>query len=126
MPICVNIAKVLNEHNLTVNSVSAAVGRTNVNVSRIKTGRVVSIRFSTLDRLIEAIIELSGNENCSIEDIIEYVPLHKLTKAHVVCYPEELRDPIRRMEAVEKAKRDMELRGRIDHPACRATPCSVS
>ena len=46
---------------------SARVGIANVNLSKIKTGKISAIRFSTLDAICKAL-------QCQPGDILEYMP----------------------------------------------------
>ena len=52
---------------ISLNELSEQVGVANVNLSKIKTGKVSAIRFSTLDAICRTL-------NCQPGDIIEYVP----------------------------------------------------
>ncbi|MCB7087199.1 helix-turn-helix domain-containing protein, partial [Gordonibacter urolithinfaciens] len=92
MAICINLSKLMGEYGLSVNIAAGIVKITNVNLSRIRNGRIVALRFSTLDGLIEALRSF-GMEDCDVGDIIYYVPESELTDDDVVCYPVRLRDP---------------------------------
>ena len=46
---------------------SEKVGVSNVNLSKMKTGKISAIRFSTLEAICDAL-------NCQPGDILEYVP----------------------------------------------------
>ncbi len=55
------------DRKISLNELSEQVGVANVNLSKIKTGKVSAIRFSTLDAICRTL-------NCQPGDIIEYVP----------------------------------------------------
>ena len=50
---------------MSLNELSEKVGIANVNLSKIKTGKVSAIRFSTLEAICEAL-------NCQPGEILEY------------------------------------------------------
>ena len=58
------------DRKISLNELSEQVGVANVNLSKIKTGKVSAIRFSTLDAICRTL-------NCQPGDIIEYVPDEK-------------------------------------------------
>ena len=51
---------------MSLNELAERVGIANVNLSKIKTGKVSAIRFSTLEAICEAL-------DCQPGDILEYV-----------------------------------------------------
>ena len=53
------------DRKMSLNELSARVGVSNVNLSKIKTGKISAIRFSTLDAICDAL-------NCQPGDILEY------------------------------------------------------
>lgn len=50
---------------MSLNELSARVGVTNVNLSKLKTGEVSGVRFSTLNAICQAL-------ECQPGDILEY------------------------------------------------------
>lgn len=54
------------DRKISLNDLAAKVGITNVNLSKLKTGKVVAIRFSTLNEICRIL-------NCQPGDILEYV-----------------------------------------------------
>ena len=54
------------DRKMSLNELSKQVGVTNVNLSKIKTGKVNAIRFSTLDAICKAL-------SCQPGDILEYL-----------------------------------------------------
>lgn len=52
---------------MSLNELAERVGIANVNLSKIKTGKVSAIRFSTLEAICEAL-------DCQPGDILEYAP----------------------------------------------------
>ena len=65
MPIILRLDRVMADRKMSLNELAARVGIANVNLSKIKTGRVSAIRFSTLEAICEAL-------DCQPGDILEY------------------------------------------------------
>ena len=65
--IVLRLDRVLADRKMRSKELAERVGISEVNLSRIKTGRVSAVRFSTLD----AICRVLG---CQPGDILEYVP----------------------------------------------------
>lgn len=65
MPIILRLDRVMADRKMSLNELSAKVGIANVNLSKIKTGKVSAIRFSTLEAICEAL-------DCQPGDILEY------------------------------------------------------
>ena len=65
--IILRLDRVMADRKITLKELSEKVGRSNVNLSKIKTGKISAIRFSTLEAICEAL-------NCQPGDILEYVP----------------------------------------------------
>ena len=53
------------DRKMSLNALAEKVGIANVNLSKIKTGKVSAIRFSTLEAICEAL-------DCQPGDILEY------------------------------------------------------
>jgi transcriptional regulator, XRE family len=53
------------DRKISLNSLAEKVGIANVNLSKIKTGKISAIRFSTLDAICDAL-------DCQPGDILEY------------------------------------------------------
>ncbi|MBO4502592.1 MAG: helix-turn-helix transcriptional regulator [Candidatus Methanomethylophilus sp.] len=70
MPIIVRLDRVMADRKISLNELAERVGITNVNLSKLKTGKVSGIRFDTLVRICEAL-------ECQPGDILEYVPGEK-------------------------------------------------
>ncbi len=70
MAIILRLDRVMADRKISLNELSEQVGVANVNLSKIKTGKVSAIRFSTLDAICRTL-------NCQPGDIIEYVPDEK-------------------------------------------------
>lgn len=66
MPIVLRLNRVMADRKISLNDLADQVGITNVNLSRIKTGKIRAVRFSTLCRLCEVL-------ECQTGDIIEYI-----------------------------------------------------
>ena len=65
MPIILRLDRVMADRKMSLNELSEKVGVANVNLSKLKNGRVSAIRFSTLDAICKAL-------NCQPGDILEY------------------------------------------------------
>ena len=65
MPIILRLDRVMADRKMSLNELSEKVGIANVNMSKIKTGKVSAIRFSTLEAICRAL-------DCQPGDILEY------------------------------------------------------
>ena len=65
--IILRLDRVMADRKMSLNELSEKVGVSNVNLSKIKTGKVSAIRFSTLAAICKAL-------NCQPGDILEYRP----------------------------------------------------
>lgn len=65
--IVLRLDRLLADRKMTLNELSQKVGVSNVNLSRIKTGKVSGVRFNTLNAICDAL-------DCQPGDILEYVP----------------------------------------------------
>lgn len=65
MAIILRLDRVMADRKMSLNELSEKVGITNVNLSKIKTGKVNAIRFSTLEAICEAL-------DCQPGDVLEY------------------------------------------------------
>ncbi len=65
--IILRLDRVMADRKMSLNELSERVGVTNVNLSKIKTGKISAIRFSTLEAICEALA-------CQPGDILEYDP----------------------------------------------------
>ena len=63
--IILRLDRVMADRKMSLKELSAEVGVTNVNLSKLKTGKVSAIRFSTLDAICREL-------NCQPGDILEY------------------------------------------------------
>ena len=63
--IVLRLDRMMVERKMSLNELSERVGVTNVNLSKIKTGKVTAIRFSTLSAICEVL-------DCQPGDILEY------------------------------------------------------
>ena len=66
MAIILRLDRVMADRKMSLNELSELVGVSNVNLSKLKTGKVSAIRFSTLNALCKAL-------NCQPGDILEYI-----------------------------------------------------
>ena len=67
MPIILRLDRVMADRKMSLNELSVQVGIAKVNLSKIKTGKVSAIRFTTLDAICKAL-------RCQPGDILEYQP----------------------------------------------------
>lgn len=65
--IILRLDRVMADRKMSLNQLSDIVGVSNVNLSKMKTGKVSAIRFSTLEAICGAL-------NCQPGDILEYDP----------------------------------------------------
>ncbi len=65
MPIILRLDRVMADRKMSLNALAEQVGIANVNLSKIKTGKISAIRFSTLEAICEAL-------DCQPGDILEY------------------------------------------------------
>ena len=62
MPIVLRLDRIMADRGISLNELAEKVGITNVNLSRIKTGKIRAVRFSTLDMLCEVLDCQPGDE----------------------------------------------------------------
>ncbi len=67
MAIILRLDRVMADRKMSLNELAEKVGIANVNLSKIKTGKVSAVRFSTLNAICEAL-------HCQPGDILEYRP----------------------------------------------------
>ena len=65
MSIVLRLDRMMADRKISLNELSDRVGIANVNLSKIKTGKVSAIRFSTLDAICDIL-------DCQPGDILEY------------------------------------------------------
>lgn len=65
MAIILRLDRVMADRKISLNDLAAKVGIANVNLSKIKTGKVSAIRFSTLEAICDAL-------DCQPGDILEF------------------------------------------------------
>lgn len=65
--IILRLDRMLAERKISSKELSERVGISQVNMSRIKTGKVSAVRFSTLDAICRAL-------DCQPGDVLEYMP----------------------------------------------------
>lgn len=65
MAIILRLDRVMADRKISLNDLTEKVGIANVNLSKIKTGKVSAIRFSTLNAICKAL-------DCQPGDILEY------------------------------------------------------
>ena len=66
MAIVIELDEIMEDRGVSLNKLSHRVGITNVNISRIKTGKVRAVRFSTLAAICDAL-------ECQPGDILKNV-----------------------------------------------------
>lgn len=66
MSIVLRLDRIMADRGISLNELAEKVGITNVNLSRIKTGKIRAVRFSTLDMLCEVL-------DCQPGDILEHM-----------------------------------------------------
>lgn len=73
VPIVICLDAVMEARGMSLGELARRVGRTDVNLSRIKTGKILSIRFSTLAPICEVL-------ECQPGDIMKYLPDEEYTQ----------------------------------------------
>lgn len=66
MAIILRLDRVMADRKISLNTLSEMVGVSNVNLSKLKTGKVSAIRFSTLNAICSAL-------HCQPGDILEFI-----------------------------------------------------
>ena len=61
MTIVLRLDRIMADRKISLNELSEKVGITNVNLSKIKTGKISAIRFSTLNAICKALDCLPGD-----------------------------------------------------------------
>ncbi|MHC5247451.1 helix-turn-helix domain-containing protein [Enterococcus sp. HY326] len=67
MAIVIRLDRVMADRKISLKDLADEVGITNVNLSKLKTGKAVAIRFSTLEAICRAL-------DCQPGDLLEYQP----------------------------------------------------
>ena len=65
--IILRLDRVMADRKISLNDLSEKVGVSNVNLSKMKNGKISAIRFSTLEAICDAL-------DCQPGDILEYDP----------------------------------------------------
>lgn len=65
--IILRLDRVMADRKMSLNELADKVGVTNVNLSKMKTGKISAIRFSTLESICDVL-------KCQPGDILEYDP----------------------------------------------------
>lgn len=65
MAIILRLDRMMADRKISLNDLADKVGIANVNLSKIKTGKISAIRFSTLEAICDAL-------DCQPGDILEY------------------------------------------------------
>ena len=65
MPIILRLDRGTADRKMSLNELSERVGVSNVNLSKLKTGKVSAVRFSTLEAICDVL-------DCQPGDILEY------------------------------------------------------
>jgi putative transcriptional regulator len=66
MAIILRLDRIMADRKMSLNELSTKVGVTNVNLSKIKTGKISAIRFSTLNAICDVL-------DCQPSDILEFI-----------------------------------------------------
>ena len=65
MPIILRLDRMMADRKISLNDLSDKIGIANVNLSKIKTGKVSAIRFSTLEAICDVL-------DCQPGDLLEF------------------------------------------------------
>lgn len=66
MAIILRLDRIMADRKISLNELATKVGIANVNLSKIKTGKISAIRFSTLNAICQVL-------QCQPGDILEYI-----------------------------------------------------
>lgn len=66
MAIILHLDQIMADRKMSLNELADRVGITNVNMSRIKTGKIKAVRFSTLNAICKVL-------RCEPGDILKYI-----------------------------------------------------
>ena len=80
MTIIIRLDRVMADRKMSLNELSERVGVANVNLSKMKTGKISAIRFSTLDAICDVL-------NCQPGDILEYQRQEPVPPDPTTIYP---------------------------------------
>lgn len=98
MSIVIRLDRIMAERGVTLNALAERIGLSNVNLSRLKTGKVSAVRFSTLERLCEAL-------ECQPGDILAYeAGVGEAPVSRRATKPAPKDRPTRKRESAPKAK----------------------
>ena len=78
MAIILRLDRMMADRKISLNELAEKVGIANVNLSKIKTGKVSAIRFSTLNAICKVL-------DCQPGDILEYQKDSEEYKARLCC-----------------------------------------
>lgn len=67
MPLIIRLDRVMADRKVSLKDLAREVGISNVNLSKLKNGKVTAIRLSTLEHICRAL-------DCQPGDLIEYQP----------------------------------------------------
>ena len=81
MAIIVNLNRILAEKRVHANELALRIDLSENNLSRIRTGRIRAIRFSTLNALCREL-------NCKPGDLLDYIPDEDVTPEYCVAETE--------------------------------------
>lgn len=70
MAIIIRLDRVMADRKISLNELSEKVGVSNVNLSKLKTGKVNAIRFSTLNAICKAL-------ECQPGDLLEFADIEE-------------------------------------------------
>ena len=73
MSIIIRLDRVMADRKISLNELSEKVGISNVNLSNLKMGKIKAVRFSTLEKICEAL-------ECQPGDLIEYKPSKEVSQ----------------------------------------------
>ena len=68
--IVLRLDRMMADRKISLKELSEKAGVTNVNLSKMKTGKISAIRFSTLEAICDVL-------DCQPGDILEYIPDNK-------------------------------------------------
>ncbi len=73
MPIITRLDRVMADRKISVNDLSRLIDISPVNISRMRTGRIKAVRFSTMEKICQVL-------KCQPGDLFEYIEEDELTE----------------------------------------------
>lgn len=90
MAIVSKLDRMMKLHHVSLMELSEGTGKALPNLSHIKTGKILAIRFETLNLILD-FFEKKFETSYSVDDLFAFIPDAELGEDDVVCFPTRLR-----------------------------------